>query len=70
MDQTPKGFQSFKQAFARMFRDRRGATAVEYGLIAGLIGISVMITIGAIGTQMRDDVLGVINTSLSSTPTD
>ena len=31
----------------RLLRDRRGATAIEYGLIAALIGLVVIVGMGA-----------------------
>ncbi len=30
-----------KQGFLRFIRDERGATAIEYGLIAGLVALAV-----------------------------
>ncbi|MFL6026922.1 MAG: Flp family type IVb pilin [Friedmanniella sp.] len=38
------------------FEDRkdRGATAVEYGLLVGLIAIVMIVGVTAFGTQLRD----------------
>ena len=36
----------------RLLRDRRGATAVEYGLIAALIAMSVMGAILSVGNSV------------------
>ncbi len=33
-------------------RDARGATAIEYGLIAGLIAVVIIVSVTAIGTQL------------------
>jgi len=41
------GREGTLRAFLRIFRDIRGATAVEYGLILALIFLAV---VGAIGT--------------------
>ena len=36
-----------------LLRDRRGATAIEYGLIAAGIGIAIAVTVGTIGTDLN-----------------
>lgn len=51
---------------SRFSRDRRGATSIEYGLIVGLIGTVLIVTVGAIGEQLRDDVFGQISSTLDS----
>ena len=33
--------------------DKSGATAIEYGLIAALIGVAVMTTVSGLGTQLN-----------------
>lgn len=33
----------------RYFKDEEGATAIEYGLIASLISVVIIISIGAVG---------------------
>ena len=33
----------------RLYRDERGATAIEYGLIVALIVVAMMSTIGSVG---------------------
>lgn len=33
-------------------RDARGATAIEYGLIAGLIAVVIIVSVTSIGTQL------------------
>lgn len=38
--------------FARFVRDESGATAIEYGLIASLIGIAIIAAITALGTKL------------------
>jgi len=66
LEKAPTRFQSVKRMLARFFQDRSGATAMEYSLIVALIGATLVITMGAIGTQLRDDVFGAVNSSLSS----
>lgn len=34
--------------------DDRGATAVEYGLMVGLIAVVIIVTVGAIGISLND----------------
>ncbi|KAA0178883.1 Flp family type IVb pilin [Cupriavidus gilardii] len=41
-----------KQGFLRFIRDERGATAIEYGLIAGLIALAVAGGAQALGTNL------------------
>ncbi|MBD3926988.1 Flp family type IVb pilin [Nocardioides cavernae] len=33
-------------------RDERGATAVEYGLMLGMIGVAIIITVGFFGQEV------------------
>ena len=35
-----------------MLRDERGATAIEYGLLAALIAAVIIITVAALGTNL------------------
>ena len=39
--------------FARFMKDESGATAIEYGLIAALIAVAIMSTIGGLGTELN-----------------
>ena len=51
---------------ARLIKDRRGVTAVEYGLIAGLISvaiIAVLMTLGSDLTNVFNDVSGGLQNS-------
>lgn len=45
--------------FARFFKDESGATAIEYGLIATLIGVAIITATTNVGT-------GVANTFQSA----
>jgi pilus assembly protein Flp/PilA len=40
------------QFFSRLFADERGATAIEYGLIAALLSIALMAGARGLGTQI------------------
>lgn len=44
-----------KQLFSatrRFLRDEQGVTAIEYGLIAALIAVAVIVTVTAVGNQL------------------
>ncbi len=38
--------------FARFMKDESGATAIEYGLIAALIALAIMVGAGAVGNAL------------------
>jgi pilus assembly protein Flp/PilA len=44
-----------KTLFARFMKDESGATAIEYGLIAGLISVVVITAVTTVGTKMSAD---------------
>jgi pilus assembly protein Flp/PilA len=37
----------------RFLKDEEGVTAIEYGLIAALIAIAVIVTVGLVGTRLN-----------------
>jgi pilus assembly protein Flp/PilA len=37
----------------RLIRDDRGATAIEYGLIAALIAVAAVTVMGTVGTNLK-----------------
>ena len=39
--------------FARFLKNEDGATAIEYGLIAALIGVVIITAVGAVGTNLE-----------------
>ncbi|MGO4156507.1 Flp family type IVb pilin [Cupriavidus sp. YAF13] len=41
-----------KNALTRFLRDEQGATAIEYGLIAGLIALALITTVTQLGTDV------------------
>jgi pilus assembly protein Flp/PilA len=41
-----------KNLFNRFVADQSGATAIEYGLIAGLIAVVIIGAISAVGTKL------------------
>lgn len=59
---------SLIKAFAR---DERGATSIEYGLIAAGIGVAVITLVGQVGDEIRALFSGLdtqLNTFNSNTP--
>ncbi len=37
----------------RLTRSDEGATAVEYGLMVGLIAVAIIVTVGLLGTELN-----------------
>ncbi|CAJ0887735.1 Flp family type IVb pilin [Ralstonia mannitolilytica] len=42
-----------KHAILQFIRDEQGATAIEYGLMAGLIAAAIVATVGTVGTNLN-----------------
>lgn len=40
--------------FARFVKNESGATAIEYGLIAALIALAIMVGAGAVGNSLDE----------------
>lgn len=41
-----------KKIFARFIKDESGATAIEYGLIAALVGVVIIGSVGTLGSKL------------------
>ena len=54
--------------FRKVRKDENGATAIEYGLIAGLISVVIIGVVISAGQQLNR-VFAYIGTTLSSVPT-
>jgi pilus assembly protein Flp/PilA len=50
-----------------MTRNERGASAVEYGLLVGLIAVAIIFTVMALGTELKS-LFGVVDTELKKVP--
>lgn len=50
-----------KQVLVKFFRDEEGATAIEYGLIAGLIAVVIITAVTAIGTDLTSTFEAISN---------
>lgn len=57
-----------KEAINRFWNDEEGATAIEYGLIAGLISVAIVAVLGFIGVEL-DTTFNKILDALKGTPT-
>lgn len=58
-----------KQIFARFAKDESGATAIEYGLIAGLIGVVIISAVTSVGTSIKGKFESISTTLGGSTTT-
>ncbi len=43
-----------KRLIAKLTRNEKGATAIEYGLIAALIAVMLITALGTLGNNMRN----------------
>ncbi len=50
-----------KNLLARFVRNESGATAIEYGLIAGLIAVAIITTVGLVGTDVNGAFQAIAN---------
>lgn len=57
------GLQPLLKAFSR---DERGATAIEYGLIAAVISIAFFASLVTLGGTVEEDVFGMFSTSVDN----
>ena len=48
-----------KTLFTRFAKDESGATAIEYGLIATLIGVAIIVGATALGGKLNDVFQGI-----------
>ncbi|MXN73425.1 Flp family type IVb pilin [Burkholderia sp. 4701] len=54
-----------KALMIRFLREEDGVTAIEYGLIAGLIAVAIVTNVTSIGTQLKT-LFGSIVTQLQA----
>ena len=54
-----------RNALSRLARDKSGATAIEYGLIAALIAIAIVTTVSLVGKNLNT-VFNNVATNLST----
>ena len=51
--------------FARFLKDESGATAIEYGLIAALVGVAIIASLNALSGGLNG-ILTFVGTTLST----
>ena len=49
----------------KLFKDESGATAIEYGLIAGIVSVGIIAALGTVKTNLNT-VFSKISTALST----
>ncbi|WP_206956453.1 Flp family type IVb pilin [Trinickia acidisoli] len=49
----------------QLLRNEDGAAAIEYGLLAGLIAVTIVVAVTAIGTNLNT-VFGYVSTALAT----
>ena len=54
-----------KNLIARLRKDEKGATAIEYGLIAALIAVMLITALGTLGNNMRNQ-FGNLSTRIAT----
>jgi pilus assembly protein Flp/PilA len=54
--------------FERYFHDTRGITAIEYGLIAGVLALGIMSAVGGVAGQLQTTFNSIIATLRSGSP--
>jgi pilus assembly protein Flp/PilA len=47
--------------FRRFVKDDSGATAIEYGLIAALVSVAIIVALGTLGTELGNTFNEVAN---------
>jgi pilus assembly protein Flp/PilA len=47
-----RAMKTLKNAVARFVREEEGVTAIEYGLIAGLIAVAIITAVTALGQNL------------------
>jgi len=56
-----------KELLIKFYNDRSGATAIEYGLIAALIALAIMVGAGKVGNSLNAKFTNIAS-KLNATP--
>jgi pilus assembly protein Flp/PilA len=56
------GSKDMSNLLSRFAKDESGATAIEYGLIAGLISVVILTALGAIGSKLNNKFTNISTT--------
>jgi pilus assembly protein Flp/PilA len=54
-----------KSVFSRFVKDESGATAIEYGLIAAIIGVGIILSLEGVRNALRTN-FGTVSTQLTT----
>jgi pilus assembly protein Flp/PilA len=54
-----------RKIMKKLAGDRNGATAIEYGLIAGLVAVAIVVTVTATGTNLSS-LFTTVNTDIAA----
>jgi pilus assembly protein Flp/PilA len=54
--------------FNQLIRDESGATAIEYGLIAALVAVAIILALSALGTSLDSLFTGISDELNAATP--
>ncbi len=54
--------------FTQLIRDESGATAIEYGLIAALVAVAIIIALTALGSSLDSLFQGISDDLNAATP--
>jgi len=58
------GVSSFGELMRRFRADQRGATAIEYALIAAGIAVAIMTTVTSLGTAIKNNLWDKVGNSM------
>jgi pilus assembly protein Flp/PilA len=58
--------RSARSCLGRFIADQRGATAIEYGLMAALIGVAIMTIVFTTGQNINNVLYGRISNALDA----
>ena len=56
------------KVLASFMKDESGATAIEYGLIATLLGVAIVVGAGALGNSLNNQWVRIATTMEDVTP--
>jgi pilus assembly protein Flp/PilA len=67
---SPVKIPSLKERpmFTQLIRDESGATAIEYGLIAALVAVAIIVALTALGSSLESLFQGISDDLDAATP--
>jgi pilus assembly protein Flp/PilA len=64
----PTQENNMRKALFKLMKDESGATAIEYGLIAALISVAIVVALGTVGNDLNS-VFGTVANKLNNAVT-